>query len=191
VNDDGWYRAVTQWAQQTRWLQEPALLFTEYGIVLLALASLWILWRVRYRDSVMIATALWIPLAMVLAPAAGLVIKSIVAEPRPCRSLVNVTTVLACDGPTDYSFPSNHSAICAAFAVALFVLHRRWGLVAGIFAVLMAASRVYVGAHYPHDVIVGLVVGGLVGALGYLVRGWLAPLVDRLRARVPRLGAAR
>lgn len=52
-----------------------------------------------------------------------------------------------------------------------------WALV---FAVLMGISRVYVGAHYPHDVLAGFVVGAGIGALGLVVREPLARMAVRL-----------
>jgi hypothetical protein len=58
----------------------------------------------------------------------------------------------------------------------------------------MAATRVYVGAHYPHDVIVRLVLGGLVAGVGWLLlhrpliwllhHGRSLPIADRVQARV-------
>jgi undecaprenyl-diphosphatase len=180
--DNGWFVAVSEWANRTTWIQQPVLLFTQYGIVLLALAAVGLIWRARHQGGLALASALWVGLSMVLAPGIGLVIKSVVAEPRPCRAMPDVPTLLPCDVPTDYAFPSNHTTICAAFAVAVFLVNKRWGLFAGVFAVLMAMSRVVVGVHYPHDVLAGLLLGGLVGALGIPVRIWVAPLIDRVTA---------
>jgi undecaprenyl-diphosphatase len=178
--DSGWLTAITGWAQRTTWIQQPVLLFTNYSIVLVAVAAVWLVWRARHQGGAALAGALWIPIAMLLAPGLGLVIKSVVAEPRPCRVLPDLHILAPCDQPTDYSFPSNHTAICAAFAIALFLVHRRWGLLAGVLALLMAMSRMVVGVHYPHDVIAGLLLGGLVGVLGLGARPWLALLIDRV-----------
>jgi undecaprenyl-diphosphatase len=93
-------------------------------------------------------------------------LKLVVREDRPCRSL-HVVTLEACPGPGDWSFPSNHAAIAAAAVVALLFVSRRLGALACVVAVAMAVSRVWVGAHYPHDVVAGVVVGGLV-ALGLM-----------------------
>jgi undecaprenyl-diphosphatase len=85
-NDSGWYLAVAQWAQRTSWIQQPVLLFTRYGIVLLAAAAVVAVWRARHQSGIALATALSIPSAMLLAPGLGLVIKALVAEPRLCRT---------------------------------------------------------------------------------------------------------
>lgn len=79
--------------------------------------------------------------------------------------------------PHDPSFPSGHAAgsFCAAvfLALALPAIRpmSRWvrGLVvalAGTLAALVAISRVYLGAHFPSDVVVGAALGALIGAIG-------------------------
>lgn len=56
------------------------------------------------------------------------------------------------------SFPSQHTTVVFAFAWALLYLHDRWrdGLIAVLFASLVGISRVYVGVHYPIDIVGGI-----------------------------------
>jgi undecaprenyl-diphosphatase len=97
-------------------------------------------------------------------------VKLVVTEERPCR-VVDVATVLACPAPGDWSWPSNHSTIAGALAVAcLLVAPRLWPLVVPL-ALAVAGARVAAGVHYVHDVASGLALGALitclVGLLGY------------------------
>jgi undecaprenyl-diphosphatase len=71
--------------------------------------------------------------------------------------------------------------MAGAVAAGVWMANRRLGLLTAALAVLMAFTRVYVGAHFPLDVTVGLVVGAGVALASYLlVRPVVAPLVDRL-----------
>ncbi|NEC84933.1 phosphatase PAP2 family protein, partial [Streptomyces sp. SID12501] len=79
----------------------------------------------------------------------------------------------------------NHAAIAAAAAVALLFVSRRLGTVAAVAAAAMAASRVWVGAHYPHDVLAGCVVGVLTVLLA------MSALRRRAEALALRLAATR
>ena len=91
-------------------------------------------------------------------------VKLLVTEARPCH-VVDVATVLACPAPGDWSWPSNHSTIAGALAVAcLLVAPRLWPVVLPL-ALAVAGARVAAGVHYVHDVASGLALGVLVTTL--------------------------
>ena len=61
----------------------------------------------------------------------------------------------------DPSFPSDHATAAFAIAVAIFLRHRKAGIVALVMAALLSLSRVVVGVHYPSDVLAGAAIGTL------------------------------
>ena len=81
-----------------------------------------------------------------------------------CQNEVIDGLVLLVDKQSDYSFPSGHS--CAAFAAATVcwkMLPRPYGGSILLLAALMAFSRLYVGVHYPSDVLGGILIGTAAG----------------------------
>lgn len=104
-----------------------------------------------------------IGITAILAIAIGALItnvtlKNLVARIRPYEVVDGLKLII--ERQHDFSFPSGHT--CASFAAAL-VYYRmtpgRWGIPAVILASLIAFSRLYVGVHYPTDVLAGLVIG--------------------------------
>ncbi len=103
-------------------------------------------------------------LALFLSSAAVLILKYIIAEPRPFVVLNNVNLLTM---ENDYSFPSGHAAASFAAAVVIgkkysFTLKgKSYGLFYPLlaFAVIIGLSRVYIGVHYPLDVLFGAVMG--------------------------------
>lgn len=73
--------------------------------------------------------------------------------------------------PTSLSFPSGHTSSAFTFAMAItMVLKNKWAAIGSfVFAFLMGVSRIYVGVHYPTDVIMGAVVGILYAVIGYFI----------------------
>ncbi|OIJ86798.1 phosphatase PAP2 family protein [Streptomyces colonosanans] len=180
--DGGLYTDVTDLARHTHWLNEPVSAYTTYGMGLFAVLLLVAWWRARRQGGTVMAAVLSIPFAVVLAYVVNSGIKNVFEEPRPCRALPHAFLVEACPPVDDYAFPSNHTTVAFAFTAALFLVDRRLGAVSLLAAVAMGASRVYVGAHYPHDVAVGALVGTVVALVVVLVgRRLCAPLVERLR----------
>jgi undecaprenyl-diphosphatase len=143
------------------WVDDTASAWSSYGLAVFAVLMLVGWWRARRVGAEAAVTALAVPVVVVVAYGVNALAKLGVREVRPCRTL-HVVTLEACPARTDWSFPSNHAALAAAAAAALFFVSRRLGAVATVAAAAMAVSRVWVGAHYPHDVAAGIVVGCLV-----------------------------
>ncbi|MBL1110130.1 phosphatase PAP2 family protein [Streptomyces sp. 5-8] len=180
------YRDATDLAQRSPGRLDTAVTWwSAYGLALFALLMVAGWWRSRRTGAAAAVTALAVPVVVVLAYGVDAVLKLTVREDRPCQRL-RVRTLEACPAPDDWSFPSNHAAIAAAAAVALLFVSRRLGTVACAAAVAMAASRVWVGVHYPHDVVTGLVVGGLIALTSMLaVRRGSSALARRVAASAP------
>ncbi|MGW6206864.1 phosphatase PAP2 family protein [Streptomyces sp. NPDC055089] len=179
--DGGFYTWVTELAQRSPAALDSAVrVWSDYGLALFALLMLASWWRSRPADPARTAMALCAPLVVVAAYFANDLAKSVFHEQRPCRTL-HVVTVEACPALGDWSFPSNHAAIAAAAATAVWLTGRRIGAVALAAALLMGASRVWIGAHYPHDVLIGLLTGALVAWPLTVAARRCAPAVVRLR----------
>ncbi|MFD4726748.1 phosphatase PAP2 family protein [Streptomyces seoulensis] len=183
--DGGAYLDVVDAAHHApSWVDGLISGYSTYGLALFAVLMLLGWWQARHQDTARAVRALSAPVLTVVAFVVSTALKQVVHENRPCQSL-HVMTLEACPAPGDWSFPSNHSALAAAAAVALWFVSARLGVIAAIGALAMAASRVWVGAHYPHDIIAGLIVGALVAAS-------LATLLARYAATVAQaLGRGR
>ncbi|MET9800622.1 phosphatase PAP2 family protein [Streptomyces sp. NPDC006368] len=107
------------------------------------------------------------------------VAKRSVRRARPVLDAVPVVRQLKRQ-PVTTSFPSGHSASAAAFATGVLLESKGWGAAVAPLAATVALSRVYTGAHYPSDVLVGAALG--VGA-AFAVRG-IAPT----RSQIPSPG---
>ncbi|WP_030348891.1 phosphatase PAP2 family protein [Streptomyces sp. NRRL S-1022] len=181
--DGSAYTAVVNLARRSPvWLDDTVSAWSTYGLVLFAVLMAVGWWHARRVSATASVTALAVPFVVVVAFAVDAVLKLLVREDRPCQSL-RVTTLEACPAPGDWSFPSNHAAIAAAAAVALLFVSRRLGAVAVVAACAMAVSRVWVGAHYPHDVLAGVVVGAVTALLAmWALRRRAEPAALRLAA---------
>ncbi|MEI8026742.1 MAG: phosphatase PAP2 family protein [Pseudomonadota bacterium] len=104
-------------------------------------------------------------------------LKPWVGRLRPCREYQDVIVVVKgwCGG--DYGFPSSHASNAAAIAAILwFLVPRKWFFAAAFIVLLVGFSRIYLGVHYPGDVLAGFVVGSIIGALVWRLwsrMGWI------------------
>ncbi|GAA1159505.1 phosphatase PAP2 family protein [Streptomyces hebeiensis] len=141
----------------------------EYGIMLaMVLVALWCWWSVRRRgsaeDSVTaVAGLVWAPLAAGVALLINIPIRGFVGRPRPFVDHKGLEVLV--DGKTDFSFVSDHATMAMAIGVGVFVAHRKFGLVAIGLALLEGFCRIYMGVHYPTDVIGGFALGTAVALL--------------------------
>jgi membrane-associated phospholipid phosphatase len=153
-------KAIHGWT--VGWLTEVVVGITDlastgavFGLTVLAVAVLAALrhWR----------GAIALALSVLATQAVVAIVKALVTRPRPEEEL-------ALTDPSGYSFPSGHSASAVALYVTLALVaatlwKTRWRPVlyvaAGMLAVAIGLSRIYLGAHYPTDVLAGWLTGGI------------------------------
>jgi undecaprenyl-diphosphatase len=137
---------------------------------------LWML--IRGKPNVRLAAILLILTILVSDQLNSFVIKNLFARLRPCHVLPGVHLLVGCG--SGYSFPSSHAVNNFAGAMVLAFCIPRWRWAFFGFAALIAFSRVYVGVHYPFDVLGGAAVGlccaGFVIAL-YLISEKIAAAI--------------
>ncbi|WP_327073667.1 phosphatase PAP2 family protein [Kitasatospora purpeofusca] len=155
----------------------------EYGILIgLALLGLvgWLQARRRPDAPVAVAGLLWAPLSVAIAELANLPIAAIVDRPRPFVDHPDLEVLVEGKAGT-YSFVSDHSTMSMGIAVALFLVNRRLGWIAGGLAMLQGFCRMYMGVHYPTDVIGGFALAvAVVLLLAPIAMAVLVPLCHAL-----------
>ncbi len=183
--DGSLFTAVTGLARHTRWLNGPMEFYTNAGLGVFAVLVVLGWWRARRMDDTAMTLALAVPVSIMVAFAFAEVVKKVVAEQRPCRSMPHAFIVESCPAPNDYAFPSGHTTTAAAAVAALYLLDRRLSAVAALFALFEGFTRVYVGGHYPHDVLGAAVLALPIGyATSRALARFAVPLVTRARAGV-------
>ncbi|MFC3573258.1 phosphatase PAP2 family protein [Streptomyces yaanensis] len=173
------------------WFDRVMEFVGEYGLLLaMVLLILWCWQGVRRRGgqeaAPSVAALVWAPLAAGIAVLVNVPIRGFVERPRPFVDHQGLDVLVT--GKTDYSFVSDHATLTMAMAVALFVANRKFGLIGLGLALLEGFCRVYMGVHYPTDVVGGFALGTAVALLlSPLATALLTPLTKAME-RSPRAG---
>lgn len=88
------------------------------------------------------------------------VIKPLVARARPCDVFRDVDILIR--HPGGFSFPSGHTYLSFAAATVIYFINKKLGILAFVFAAIIAFSRMYLFVHFPSDVVVGALLGVVV-----------------------------
>lgn len=159
------------------WTSHPATWLPLYIILMVLVAVRFRSWKV----------ALFIILGFIVAVGLSDILCSGVLKPLVCRLRPSHEPALdplhLVDGYTggSYGFCSSHAANTAAVATLFSLLYRNKiaTAVLVLWVALNCYSRMYLGAHYPTDIMVGLLIGTLLAALVYRgLRRWVLPSAE-------------
>ncbi|MFJ9344490.1 phosphatase PAP2 family protein [Streptomyces sp. NPDC101733] len=181
-------------ARQTPdWFDRGVSLLGAYGLPLACVLLVLWCWRgARRQDETTAAESfaalVWAPLGAAVALLVNVPLREFVGRPRPSLQHDGLQVLPGAGGADGLSFVSGHATLTMALAVGVFLANRRLGLVGIGLALTEGLCRVFLGEHYPTDVIGGFALGtAVVLLLAPLAMAALAPLV-RVVARSPRAG---
>ena len=165
------------------WMNGSDSLFTDGVMTTLTAGTTWIplyialFYLVLKNNETMAQVLLTIGCAavcvLVTAGITNLVIKPLVARPRPCDDPLIKYAVDVVSGVSagNYSFFSAHAANTSALVMflALLIRNKLFIVTMIIWSLLNCYTRLYLGVHYPSDIICGLLFGSLMGFIAYVV----------------------
>ena len=152
------------------------------GLVPLLLVLLWVRGRPERRGG-LVATAI----AAALALGANQIVGQFWYEPRPF--MIGLGRTLMAHAPEN-SFPSDHTTFMMTVGIGLIATGAapRWGRIVTIAGVLVAWARIYLGVHFPLDMIASAIIAGIFAALSvWLVapaERFVVPLANRIYDRM-------
>ena len=170
------FAAINGLAEKSYYVDRAFVWVTTYLIYALFVGVIAYLFYDAYRKRHLplqelhaIARSIYVTISVAIAWFVVWMLKVALVIPRPGHTLPSVNVLTNATGS---SFPSGHAALSMAIATALFVYHPKIGKYAIMLALAIGVSRVYVGVHYPLDIVVGW-------AIGYLVPLWLHSVFSR------------
>jgi undecaprenyl-diphosphatase len=111
----------------------------------------------------------------------GRALKSITHRARPHEAMENIRVVdlegvhysVLVSNPKGRSFPSQHACNNLALAIVAYAFYRRYALFLFAWAFLVSYSRIYVGSHYPSDVLASCIIATIYTLLILMTCSWL------------------
>lgn len=176
------FHAINQLAGQFAWLDKLAVFFAELAIYALAalVVALWFMdWglpRKKNRYAVVLALEALILGRAILTP----LLREFLPRLRPF--VENQANLLIQQNPLEPGFPSGHAVMAFALAWPVFLYNRRAGIWLLLIALLISLARVFVGVHYPSDILGGLALALIVVFfLNFFREIFVGPAVRLLR----------
>jgi undecaprenyl-diphosphatase len=155
----------------------------EYGVPLASAAMVGVAWlwaRRQPNPLSSVSGVAWALAGGVIALVLNVPVRALVARPRPFVELPGQVKPLM-DHSANGSFASDHATFTMAVAVGLLLVHRKYGLIAGALALVEGFLRVFMGVHYPSDIIGGYALAAAtVLLLAPIAMVLLVPLAHRL-----------
>ncbi|AIK35543.1 undecaprenyl-diphosphatase [Bacillus pseudomycoides] len=162
------FRAINDLGKQYSFLNSPMIFLAEYMVYFLGLIII-AYWFTRSRKNrMMIIQAM---VAFMTAEIIGKLAGKFHLNYQPFAVLPDVNKLV--DHAVDNSFPSDHTILFFSICFSFWLVRKKTGWLWLVLALCVAISRIWVGVHYPFDV----VTGALLGSISALFSYWLTPKI--------------
>ncbi|PDZ08872.1 undecaprenyl-diphosphatase [Bacillus pseudomycoides] len=166
------FRWINDLGKQNPSLNPMMVFVAEYMLYALVLGVL-IYWFTRNnKNRMMIIQG---GLAFIVAEIIGKIVGQFYSHHQPFAVLPNVNQLV--EHEIDNSFPSDHTILFFSICVSIWLVRKKEGWLWLMLAFCVAISRIWVGVHYPIDV----VTGALVGIISALFVYWIAPKLSFIK----------
>ncbi len=151
------FSALNSLAGKSRILDFLGIFFAQYLAYILVVAAAIIIfsekdWRKRFYDAFLVALSLIVSRLFITE-----LIRFFYHRPRPFLATPEITTLIS--KTAEASFPSGHATFFFALATAIYFVRRKWFVYFLAGAAVMGVARVFVGVHYPFDIVAGGILG--------------------------------
>ncbi len=161
--DQRLYLDVNHFARSTAWLHSVAAPFALWiGVTILGVILIIGCWISRKAQDPVLAVskALWVGVACFISLGANQIVAHLVKRVRPYYTMPHVEVLVA--KAHDYTFPSDHAVVAGTVIAGMWLVSKRLAWIATVVGLVLGFARVYVGAHYPSDVVAGLLLGAAI-----------------------------
>jgi len=161
------FEAINGLANQSKILDALAIFLAEYLPYLLMLLLLsFLFWPKKDRSK----NRAMVLVSVIAALVARLAVKNIIllfySSPRPFISLPSANKLISASSAENWqSFPSGHTILFFALSAVIYSFNRKVGIFFFFCSALMGTARVFVGVHWPSDILAGAVLGIIVGII--------------------------
>ncbi|MGF9988723.1 undecaprenyl-diphosphatase [Bacillus mycoides] len=160
------FRAINDLGKQYSFLNSAMIFLAEYMVYILCLIIIAYWFTGSRKSRMMVIQAM---VAFVIAEMIGKIAGKFHLNYQPFAVLPDVNKLV--DHAVDNSFPSDHTILFFSIFFSFWLVRKKTGWLWLILAFCVAISRIWVGVHYPFDV----VIGALIGCVSALFSYWLVP----------------
>lgn len=148
------FRAVNDIGKEYPDINPLFIFFAEYTVYCLMLVLLFYWLTRKTENKLMVVSAV---ISFFIAEVAGKLIGLVYSHHQPFAVWSNVNKLI--EKEVGNSFPSDHTIVFFSVCISIALFRRRFWYLWAALALLLSISRIYVGVHYPVDILVGAILG--------------------------------
>lgn len=172
--NDRIFRTINDLAGSSRFVDYVMVTLSKRTRYVYLFVLLFLLFRAKFNKRKTLIAAVTVSVTYLLS----MLMKRLFYSPRPfLKQAVHLLPPVP--SRKDSSFPSKHTALAFAVSAFVFVYHRTWGLGLWLLSLLVGMSRIWMGQHYPSDIIWSAILGNLTTFVVNFTEKYWSPFLAR------------